>query len=199
MEDSHLVIYAHPGTKGHNSFTLKKVKEELGEKDKGYETIDLYEEGYDPVLKKEEHYTAGNREVSEKTKEYQQKIKAHDKLIFIYPVWWGSMPAILKGFFDRVLTPGFGYSFKGDYFLKRFGWPKKLFREKKAAVFMTAGSSRWAYFLTGNPPKRIIKQFTLGFCGIKTKVYQVYNCQELDDKKRKKIVKNIRKAISWLE
>jgi hypothetical protein len=44
-------------------------------------------------------------------KKIQKQITESNHLIFIYPVWWGSMPAILKGFFDRVLTPGFAFRF----------------------------------------------------------------------------------------
>lgn len=192
-----LIIYAHPKTKGHNTFTLEKVKKELEIRGRDYEAIDLYAENYEPVLKEEEHYTSGNRKVSKENKKYQNKIKEASNLIFIYPVWWGSMPAILKGFLDRVLTHGFAYSFKGDYFLKKLGVPRGLLK-KKAVVFMTAGASRWQFLLAGNAPKSMIKYFTLRFCGIKSKIYQVFNCRELTNKNKSKIMRNVRKGLEWL-
>ncbi|MFP4022745.1 MAG: NAD(P)H-dependent oxidoreductase, partial [Candidatus Paceibacterota bacterium] len=97
-----IVVYAHPGTDGFSSTMLERVKADLEERGIEHEIWDLYKIGYDPVLKKEEVYTAGNRKVSDENLKFQEKIGEASKLIFIYPVWWGGMPAILKGFIDRV-------------------------------------------------------------------------------------------------
>ena len=183
-----LVIYAHPPTKGFCSYILNRVKKELSERKESFEVIDLYEINYQPVLKEEELYTAGNDKVSEENKKFQKKIKQAEKLIFIYPVWWASMPAVLKGFLDRVLTPGFAYNFEKQGLISAF--PNKLLDDKEALVFQTLGGPRWAYFLTGNPPKRVIKLFTLWFAGISTKVIQIFNANKLTEK-RKESLENI--------
>lgn len=108
------------------------------------------------------------------------------------------MPAILKGFLNRVLTPGFAFSYKKDTFLKKFGIPKGLLN-KKAIVFITSGGKRWEYLIVGNTPKIMMKYFTLWFCGIKSKIYQIFNCRKLTDGKRDKIKRNIKKGLEWLE
>jgi len=183
-----LVIYAHPATQGHCPFIFEQVKKTLEEKKIEYEAIDLYSIKYDPVLHEDEHYTAGKRNVSKENKEMQKKILDSELLIFIYPIWWGSAPAILKGFLDKVLVSGFAFRYVN-------GIPIGLLKGKRALVFMTSGGPTWYYKLTGNVPARIMKSMTLGFCGIKTKVYQIGRCLSFDDDKKKEITKTVRKAF----
>jgi len=185
-----LIIYAHPETKGHNPLILKQVKAKLDAKNKDYEILDLYKMKYDPILHKEEHYTQGNTVISKQNKEIQEKIKQSD-LIFIYPVWWGTMPAILKGFFDKVLTPGFAYIFKGKM-------PTPLLKGKKALVITTVGAPNFFYLLTGNRPKKIISKNILKFCGIKTKVFQIDNANKLNKEQEQKIKKAVNKGLQYL-
>ncbi|MEF8879312.1 MAG: NAD(P)H-dependent oxidoreductase [Candidatus Thermoplasmatota archaeon] len=191
-----LIIYAHPPTKGFCSYILKEVKKNIKDLDNNFEILDLYDMDYNPILKKEEHYISGNKKISKKNKEIQKKIKQSDKLIFIYPVWWGAMPAILKGFLDRVITPGFGFKYSKEKLLKFL--PKKLLKEKKALVLMTMGAPRILYVITGNPPKRIIKNFTLKLCGIQTKVKQIFNANRLDAKKERELKKKTQQGLKWL-
>lgn len=205
-----LVIYAHPDSEGHCSTILSEVKMHLDEKKADYEVIDLYKMKYDPVLTEGELYGAKNRTFEELNKQMQDKIKAADKLIFIYPVWWNTMPAILKGFFDRVFTSGFAFRYKPVIpaairmrllmrcaFVTRFdyGIPIPLLKGKKAAVFLTTGAPKIAFFITGNRFKKIIKRDILGFFGIKAKIYHIDNCRKLNEYQIAKIKKNVKKGI----
>lgn len=189
-----LIIYAHPKTEGFCSYILKEVKNELSKKEVDFEVLDLYQLDYDPIMKKKEHYTAGNDEISDLNKNFQDKIKKADRLIFIYPVWWASMPAILKGFLDRVFTPGFAFSYEGKRLISAL--PEGLLNDKKALVFQTLGGPRWAYFLLGNPPKRMIKLFTLWYSGIKTRVVQIFNANRLTVERKKKLKKKIKRSFN---
>ncbi|PLW80400.1 flavodoxin family protein [Candidatus Woesearchaeota archaeon] len=183
-----LVIYAHPKTQGHCPWILKQVELNLKRMDEEYEVIDLYKRGYNSVLKAEELYTAKKYEVSEENKKIQEKIKSSKKLIFIYPVWWGTMPAILKGFFDRVFVAR--YAFK---YVK--GVPIGLLKDVKALVFITSGAHETLSRIFQSPVKNI-KYEILRFCGIKAKVVQFGNSRELDDKRKNMINKKVAKTIS---
>mgnify|MGYP001596856675 CR=1 FL=1 len=187
-----LIIYAHPATTGHCSAILKEVQATLNSKNIEYEIIDLYKIKYDPILHENEHYTAGNFHITKQNREMQEKIKQTDKFIFIYPVWWNTMPAVLKGFFDRVLTPHFAYYFKGRI-------PIKLLRGKKALVFITLSSPNiLSYFFMGDRARRIIKKEILGFCGIKSKVYKIGNATKLTPRKIEKIKSVVKKGLKYL-
>jgi len=110
------VVYCHPST---NSFT-HKVKEAFikGLENAGhtYEVSDLYKNGFNPVMSEEEYLREGfyNREssVAEDVLTEQKKINDSDVLVFIYPDFWTSSPAMLEGWFQRVWTYGFAYGDK---------------------------------------------------------------------------------------
>jgi NAD(P)H dehydrogenase (quinone) len=197
-----LIIYAHPKKEGHNAYILDRVKASLKKRKIKFDLIDLYEDGFDPVLSAKEHYTSGGFEKSEQTLEYQEKIKKANNLIFIYPVWWGVGPAILKGFFDKVLTPRFAYRYQNLPF-PIFGLkarPIGLLKGKRAAVFMTIGTPRWIHVLyTRNAQQFIIKWNILKFCGLKTKGYTLGNCgMPLDDRTRDRVERFVRGGLRWL-
>jgi len=191
-----LIIYGHPGPGGFSSYFLEKTREVLGQKNMNFEVLDLYEMNYDPVLKPEELYTAGKREISEQNKQIQKKIKLADGLIFIYPVWWGGMPAILKGFIDRVFTPGFAFKYSREKLLKFI--PDKLLNDKKILVFISSGGPKFFYKIILDPIKLMNKLFIFGFFSSKTITYQVYGARKLDDNKMIEIDKLVKNGIKWI-
>ena len=196
-----LIIYAHPETNGHGHFTLKSVEEWHKKNQIDYELIDLYKIKYDPVLHEDEHYTAGNVKITEQNKKFQEKIRGTERLIFIYPVWWGSMPAILKGFFDRVFTAGFAFNFSPAPILGKYigGIPIKLLKGKKAAVFLTTGTIKFFCFLVmGDRFKDLIKRDILGFFGIKAKVFHTGKATLLNAEQQEKIRRNVKKGMNYL-
>jgi len=92
----------------------------------------------------------------------QELIKWSDHVVFIIPVWWQAVPALLKGFVDRVFTVGWAYKFTG-----RNKWDKYL-TNKTAYFIITTGGPAWYYkFLLRNPIAKFLGRDTLGFCGFK--------------------------------
>jgi putative NADPH-quinone reductase len=188
-----LVIYAHPHTKGYCPCIREEVEKQLRAKKIEYSLFDLYAMKYDPILHENEHYTAGpdHRHLSEQTKMFQQKITEAEKLIFIYPIWWNSPPAILKGWLDKVLTSHFGFKFSPK------GMPIKLLTGRKALILITGGTPKFfAWLLLRNRAAKIMAKDTLGFCGIKTKACQFGGCTKLEDKKVENVLSTVRNKLS---
>ena len=183
-----LIIYAHPQTQGHNPFILKQVTKKLEEKNIEFNLIDLYKVEYDPILHENEHYTSGKRGISKENLNYQKMIKEADLQIYVYPMWWGSMPAILKGFFDKNFTSHFAFKYVN-------GLPVGLLKGKKAIVFMTCGAPSLFYKILFRGPIWQIKKGILGFCGIKAKVHLLGKSTKLTDKRKEKVKKMVKKAI----
>ena len=108
-----LVVYCHPSK---NSFT-HAVKESFvkGLEDAGYsyEISDLYAENFCPVMSEDEYVREGFYQIDHPVKEdvlrEQEKINRADIIVFIYPDFWTSSPAMLEGWFQRVWTYGFAY------------------------------------------------------------------------------------------
>jgi NAD(P)H dehydrogenase (quinone) len=187
-----LIIYAHPNTGGHCAELLKNVIIELKAKKEDYLLWDLYKMKYDPILHGNEHYTRGNYTISKQNQEIQKHIANADKLIFIYPVWWNSMPAILKGFVDRVFTARFAFKFVKSM-------PVGLLKGKKSVVFITSGASNlFSCIFQGKRAAKIMKKDILQYCGIKTKVFQYGKTLEFNDSSKIKINKLVKKGLNWL-
>ncbi|QNM85533.1 NAD(P)H-dependent oxidoreductase [Polaribacter pectinis] len=95
--------------------------------------------------------------------EAQEKIKWANHIVWIYPVWWGSYPAILKGFIDRVFLPGFAFQKREN----SVWWDKHL-TGKSARVISTLDQPAWYYkWINKHPSHTSIKKLTCDFVGIK--------------------------------
>jgi NAD(P)H dehydrogenase (quinone) len=173
----YLIIFANPSHEGHGGYLLSEITNKLKNEQKDYEIIDLYALNYNPVLKKEELYSAGNKEISEENLNFQKKIQAADRLIFIYPIWWQNMPAILKGFLDRIITGGFGFKYV-------LGVPVGLLKGKKAAIFAScAGPVFYTRFFIANSAINVLEKHILHFCGIKTRSFLFGGARKLEKNK----------------
>ena len=96
-------------------------------------------------------------------KEAWEKIKWADHLVWVHPVWWGGLPAISKGFIDRLFLPGFAFQYKENSV-----WWNKLLKGKTAHIITTIDQPSWYYWLVyGRPSVNQLKKSTLEFCGVK--------------------------------
>ena len=93
----------------------------------------------------------------------QEKIKWAEHLVIIYPLWWGGMPALLKGFFDRTFLPGFAFQKRENSV-----WWDKYLKGKSARIITTMDQPAWYHWLIyGEPAHKALKKMILEFCGIK--------------------------------
>lgn len=92
-----------------------------------------------------------------------EKIKWCEHMVWIHPVWWGGLPAMLKGFIDRVFLPGFVFQYRENSV-----WWDKLLTGKSARIITTLDQPSWYYWLMfGRPSVNQLKKSTLEFCGVK--------------------------------
>lgn len=92
-----------------------------------------------------------------------EKISWADHLVWVHPVWWGGLPAILKGFIDRVFLPGVAFKYRENSV-----WWDKLMTGKTAHIITTLDQPSWYYWLMyGSPSVNQLKKSTLEFCGVK--------------------------------
>jgi NAD(P)H dehydrogenase (quinone) len=92
-----------------------------------------------------------------------EKIKWADHLVWVHPVWWGGLPAITKGFIDRLFLPGFAFQYRENSV-----WWDKLLKGKTAHIITTMDQPTWYYRLIyGQPSINQLKKSTLEFCGVR--------------------------------
>ena len=101
------IVYCHPYDKSFNHAILQAMTDKLTGEGREYDVINLYGENFNPVLDGAnlELYSKGKTD-DERVIEYQKALDRTDHLIYIFPIWWGMMPAMLKGFIDKVFLKG---------------------------------------------------------------------------------------------
>lgn len=138
----HLIIYAHPNPSSLNHHLKQVLTEHLWESGHEVKVRDLYQLNFNPVLSIEDMAGQRKGQVAEDVKREQEFITWADCITFIHPIWWTGLPAILKGYIDRVFSYGFAYRYDQ-------GVQKGLLKGKQAAIINTHGKSHTEYNETG--------------------------------------------------
>ena len=161
---------------------------EKGSRQSGKEVrrINLSELKFDPILWK--GYSV-IQELEVDLKKAQEDILWSDNITIFFPTWWASYPAILKGFLDRTILPGFGYKFQGAQSLR---W-KKLLKGRSARLVVTSDSPTWYNrFILFSPGVRSIKKGVLEFCGISpVEVTRIGSVKKMNEEKRKEWLERV--------
>jgi len=121
----------------------------------------------------------------------RQQILESDHIVWVYPIWWYSMPAMLKAFIEQTFMSGFAFKYlESDKILK---WDKYL-KGKTATVISTMDAPPWYYkILLRNPGGRALKA-SMDFCGVKLKQYLYFGPVVLsNEEQRNKWIKKIEK------
>ncbi len=93
----------------------------------------------------------------------QQDILWAEHLAFVYPTWWGGLPALLKGFIDRVFLPGFAFKYRKDS-----PWWDRLLVGRSARLLVTMDTPPWYYrWIYRMPGHNQMRRTVLEYCGIK--------------------------------
>ncbi len=149
-----------------------------GAEAKGYEVriTHLANMKFDPILHKGYKVI---QELEPDLKKFQEDVRWCDHFVIIYPSWWSTMPALLKGLFDRVWLPGFAFKFLPS----GIGW-NRLLRGKTARVFITSDSHPLiARFLQGDNTNEI-QDGILWFAGFNAKVTKIGPMKKISDERR---------------
>lgn len=158
---NHLVIYSHPNPASFNHAILETYMKTLKDQKQDIILRDLYTVNFQPVLRPSDFIAIQKGSVEKDVAEEQKQIQWADILTFIFPVWWTGMPALLKGYIDRVFSFGFAYKIdeKGIH---------GLLTGKKAIILNTTGTPQVHYESVGmfNSLKQTFDQGIMNFCGI---------------------------------
>lgn len=159
-----LLVLAHPLNDSLCAHLARTAEAALLARGIAVDVLDLYAEGFAPALTADERraYYATPQPDANITA-LQARLAAADTLVLVFPTWWFSMPAMLKGWFDRVWSPGFAFS---------SGTPIRplLTGLKSCLVITTLGSPWWVDRLVmRRPVRRVLKTALLGACAPKAR------------------------------
>lgn len=155
-----VIIYSNHQQGNFNEQLLERIKQTLLFESHEFVVRDLYAMNFNPVLKTRDFEQIITGQTPEDIMVEQNFIRWADLLLFVYPVWWGGMPAIVKGYIDRVFSSGFAYKATS-------GGVEALLKGKKALVLSSMGQARADYekgmFKAMNT---VNVEGIFGFCGI---------------------------------
>ncbi|WP_322923355.1 NAD(P)H-dependent oxidoreductase [Paenibacillus campi] len=184
-----LLIYTHPN---HNSLChamLEQVQHGLGahvhHNRIETKTIDLYAEGFHPALLFNEHKRRRDMHRDPELELYRERVRWADQLVFIYPIWWGRPPAMLLGFFDRMMASGFAYRHRKPYDLL----PEGLLQGKSVVCISTMkGPSGYLQLWLGNAHRILMRRALFNYIGIrKVKFWEFGGMEQAHGKQRQKL------------
>jgi len=176
-----LFLHAHYEKKSFNSALKDLAVEHFESKGHTVKVKDLYEMNFNPVPARSDFKTQVNTEYFSYLKEqmhaflndsFSDEIKAEmddvlwaDMLVFNFPLWWSTTPAILKGWLDKVLAIGFSYHPRDKHY------ETGILKGKKAFCCVTCGGSEEAYSKSGEHGDILdilhhLNHGTLNYCGI---------------------------------
>jgi len=182
-----LVIYTYPNHNSLNYAFLQKIIKGSNENPniKELQVLDLYEEKFDPLLVFNEHKRRRDMYRDPRIEKYRTQITWADKIVFVYPIWWGSPPAMLMGYIDQLFAANFAYRDKKGLL------PEGLLKGKSVVCVSTMkGPTNYPLLWLNNAHKILMKKALFNFVGIKkVKFFEFGNMESPKGKQTKKLEK----------
>ncbi|MBI1246040.1 MAG: flavodoxin family protein [Alphaproteobacteria bacterium] len=155
-----LIVYCHPREGSYAAALRDATRETLAASGHDVDLLDLYAENFQPVMNAAErgryHDTATNRTGIES--EIARLLRA-EALVFVYPTWWYGMPAMLKGWFDRIWAPGIVFDINGGVIRPL------LTGVRHVAAVTTMGAPWWFAWFMGHPGRMFLSRGVRAVCG----------------------------------
>lgn len=155
-----VIINGHPDRESFCHALQRKYKEGVMENGNIVEEIILSDMTFNPILQ------FGYRKKTELEPDLLRAwdlIKKADHIVWLYPTWWGTVPALMKGLIDRLFLPGFAYEYQ-----EKSVFPKKLLIGKTSEIISTMDTPIWYYKLFYKDiGGRMLRKNIGAFCGLK--------------------------------
>lgn len=192
-----LVVYCHPCEESFNASIRDHAIRTLEESGHEVTLIDLYAEGFDPVMRADERRGYHTPVENERpVQDHLDRLRRAEGLIFIYPTWWYGLPAMLKGWLDRVWVP---------HAVFRMPEPGKPIRGnlpniRLIGAISTLGSPSWWWWFIGMPGRRTLLTGLSVLCARRTKTFwlALHRMDSTTQKQRSRFLDRISAKLSRL-
>jgi NAD(P)H dehydrogenase (quinone) len=163
------VVHGHPLTDSYNAALFQRITQTL--RDGGHEVIgtDLYREGFQPALTESERRSYVQPPYDDSgVALYTELLRRIDGVIFCFPHWWFSMPAMMKGYFDRVWGPGIAFDHD-----REGGRILPLLRNIRLFGVVTSYGAPWwiVRLYAGDPGRKVLMRGLRPLCHAKTDTF----------------------------
>lgn len=182
-----LVIYTHPNHQSLSYVFLQKVIDGSRENPsvEDVKVLNLYEEQFDPRLLFNKTKRRRDMHRDPELEKYRQLLIWADKLIFVYPIWWGRPPAMLMGFIDRMFASNFAYQDTGGLL------PKGMLQGRSVVCVSTMkGPTYYLQYWLYNAHRILMRKALFQYVGIKqVKFFEFGNMESEKGKHERKLAK----------
>lgn len=159
-----LIVVAHPRQNSLTALAARRFADTLRENGHEIEYADLVAEKFDPVLREEDEpdWDNADKAYSAEVQEEMRRIERNEATVMIFPVWWWGMPAMLKGWIDRVWNNGWAYG-------------ARKFPQRRVWIIGIAGGDRDLFQKRGYDKAMdvVLNVGILDYCGVKEPRYEV--------------------------
>lgn len=189
---NYLVVYSHPNPKSFNSAIRETVVHALKQKKQDIRIRDLYALHFDPVLRASDFEALAEGKNLKDVVIEQDHVRWADILVFIYPIWWGRMPAVTCGYFDRVFSKGFAYDCDAQGL-------KKLLIGKKVCIINTFGAPVSEYEKSGalKSLEQMSDREIFEFCGVEVICHRHFgSVPTVTEEVRKKMLEEVAQSVA---
>lgn len=161
-----LLVYCHPRADSFCALLRDTAASALRAANHIVEVRDLYADGFVPAMSADERgrYYGSSPDLNG-IEHHIQALQRADALLLVYPTWWFGMPAMLKGWFDRVWVPGVAFRLRDAG-----GLEPLLTNIRRLGVVTTYGSPRWLLWFIGWPDRRIVHNGFRSLCARKCRL-----------------------------
>jgi NAD(P)H dehydrogenase (quinone) len=186
------VVYAYPMREGLAALLHQTVVSSLIEAGHEVDDLDLYAEGFDPVLSDEDRTIYHDVEINQRRiKPYIDRLQAADALVLCHPVWNFGWPAMLKGWFDRTFLPEVSFTMAGGKLAPG------LTNIRKLATVTTYGVDRLRALYLGDPPRMNATRFLKVVCAkdVEVQYLALYGINNMTPEKVTAFVAKVRRQM----
>ena len=191
-----LVVHANPETSSFGAAVCTAAVE--GARTAGHQVllVDLYAEDFDPCLTSEEHrryLEVGRDHPDPVVRRHIELLRRADGLVFVYPTWWSGLPAIAKGWLERVLLPEVAFVLDPRTNRVRPG----LRNLRRLVGITTLGGPRWEAMITGNAGRRTITRSVRAIAGprCRTRWLSLHGMDRTTDQQRQEFLHRVRTSM----
>jgi NAD(P)H dehydrogenase (quinone) len=200
-----VIVFNHPYEGSFCNAILTSVSEGLKKSKNEIDLIHLDNDEFDPVMRSKDleafakaksKSSSSIQWVDPKVIDYKQRLEDAEHLVFIFPIWWELMPAMTKGFIDKVIFPGIAY----DYSETGLGMISKMKKLKGLTIITTMNTPSFFYWVIfGNAIKRAMITGTFWKIGVKNRKWISLNrVKFVSENKRKKWLANLENTFTKL-
>jgi putative NADPH-quinone reductase len=192
------VVHCHPLTESFDHALFRTIVETLETNGHDVVATDLYREGFQPAMTEAERRSyMGNDYDRASIAAYAETLKHMDGLILCFPHWWFAMPAVLKGWVDRVWGPGIAFTYDPkDRHLQPALRNIKLF-----GVVTSYGSPWWiVHLFAGNPGHKVLMRGMKPLCARDVRSFYMahYDMDHSTEKSRHAFLARVRDRVARL-